>query len=244
MRFYLATALMGPLFLLQGRHVRRVTPRLPEADGPREGEAGEGPGLSLLIAGDSAAAGVGVALQAQALSGQLVQALSPSHRLRWKLLARSGDRAAQLLQSLQEAPAASFDTALVSIGVNDVTALTGLRSWAVSLQRIVQTLRQKFGVRQVYLSSLPPMHLFPALPQPLRWWLGVRAKQCNQVLAAVAGAEPDCVFVHIPYPQQGQPQPGEMIASDGFHPGAPAYTLWAEHVAGLLQQGRGPQIDG
>jgi hypothetical protein len=66
MGYHLVTATLGPLLLLQGRHVRRVTPRLAEAVGPRDGTAGNGPPLRLLIVGDSAAAGVGVPVQGRA----------------------------------------------------------------------------------------------------------------------------------------------------------------------------------
>jgi hypothetical protein len=38
------------------------------------------------------------------------------------------------------------------------------------------------------LSGLPPMHRFPALPQPLRWYVGSRARDFNRVLAELAGA--------------------------------------------------------
>lgn len=54
MGYHLATATLGPILLLQGRHVRRVTPRLSEAAGPREGTAGDGPPLRLLIVGELA----------------------------------------------------------------------------------------------------------------------------------------------------------------------------------------------
>jgi len=61
----LATAMvvLSPLLVCQGIYVRRVTPKLPEADGPRSGEAGSGALLRLLVLGDSAAAGVGVRTQ-------------------------------------------------------------------------------------------------------------------------------------------------------------------------------------
>jgi hypothetical protein len=34
------------------------------------------------------------------------------------------------------------------------------------------------------LSGLPPMHRFPALPQPLRWYIGSRARDFDRALAA------------------------------------------------------------
>lgn len=232
MRFHAALILLGPLLFLQGRYVRRVTPELPEPPGERAGLCGQGPALGLLIAGDSAAAGVGAQAQQQALSGQLVSALSQHHTVRWRLCARSGDQSAQLLEQLRALPAERFDVAVLSIGVNDVTGLRGAASWQAHLRAIVQLLRQRHGTRRICLSSLPPMHLFPALPQPLRWWLGLRARQFNALMQAVAVSEPGCAFIDIPYT-------GDVseIASDGFHPGPRAYRLWGEHLAGLLPAG-------
>ena len=74
MGYKLAAIGLAPVIIAQGLYVRRVTPRLPEPEGERSGVNGAGPPLSLLILGDSAAAGVGVATQDQALSGQLVSA--------------------------------------------------------------------------------------------------------------------------------------------------------------------------
>ena len=66
------------------------------------------------------------------------------------------------------------------------------------------------------------MHRFPALPQPLRWFLGRRARRLDQALAqwtqTVAGAQ----WVALPA------LPDSAIAADGFHPGLEAYPAWAE----------------
>ena len=51
---------LSPLLVAQAVATRARLPRLPEAGGARRGEAGRGPLLRLLIAGDSSAAGVGV----------------------------------------------------------------------------------------------------------------------------------------------------------------------------------------
>ncbi|MGR3528415.1 MAG: SGNH/GDSL hydrolase family protein, partial [Sulfitobacter sp.] len=67
--------LMLPILLAQGFRVRARALRLSEADGPRFGQVGDGPPLSILILGDSSAAGVGVGQQSQALSGQLIRLL-------------------------------------------------------------------------------------------------------------------------------------------------------------------------
>ncbi|HLM69468.1 MAG TPA: hypothetical protein VK358_18145, partial [Longimicrobium sp.] len=52
----LGTALLAPVLVLQGKRVRRTTPRLPEAAGPRTGAvAGRGAPVRLLVLGESTA---------------------------------------------------------------------------------------------------------------------------------------------------------------------------------------------
>ena len=172
----IATLALGPLLFLQGLHVRRTTPRLPEPAGLRRGEAGQGAPLRLLVTGDSAAAGVGATVQAEALAGRLVEALAAHYRVRWELVATTGHTTADTLRVLQALPAERFDIAVTSLGVNDVTALHGTRRWLREQAALADLLRSKFGVRRVLLSALPPVHRFPALPQPLRWYLGARAR--------------------------------------------------------------------
>jgi hypothetical protein len=71
----LSTFALLPVLVIQGVKVRKNTPRLLEASGDRDGLIGQGQPLSLLILGDSAAAGVGVETQQDALSGAIISEL-------------------------------------------------------------------------------------------------------------------------------------------------------------------------
>jgi lysophospholipase L1-like esterase len=223
---------LGPLLWLQGRHVRRVTPRLPEPDGPRAGIAGQGPALRLLIAGDSAAAGVGAASQAEALSGQLVQHLACHFCVHWELWATTGHTSEDLSLRLQQARTQHFDVVVLSIGVNDVTALRAPRPWVAQQAVIASELRHRFAPSLVIHSAVPPMHAFTALPQPLRWFMGQWARAMNRQLAEALKGHPWRVLYSLP--SLASPQKAlEALATDGFHPGPPAYAVWG---AGLAQQ--------
>jgi lysophospholipase L1-like esterase len=233
MIFHLASIVLGPVFYLQGRYVKRVTPKLPEPVGDRAGQVGTGPHISLLIVGDSAAAGVGVAHQEQALSGRLLDSLRGRHSVSWKLIANSGDTSAQLLECLMCVPAERFEMVVVSIGVNDVTALTSAAQWLKNLDAIIDTLRSKFGAGNIYFSSVPPMHYFPALPHPLRWWLGLRARHLNSCMQKVTKENVGCEFVWVPYILDHK-----YVAADGFHPGRHAYEVWGACIAELILAAR------
>ena len=80
-----ATLALIPALVIQGSRVKKNTIRLPEAEGAREGITGQGQTLSLLILGDSAAAGVGVAHQNDALLGAVISALQHQYQVHWRL---------------------------------------------------------------------------------------------------------------------------------------------------------------
>jgi lysophospholipase L1-like esterase len=230
----------APLLVAQGLWVRRVTPVLPEAEGPRTGECappGGAPSLRLLILGDSSAAGVGARHQAEALAGRLPAALAArtGTAVRWRLVARTGATARELPALLDEHGPVDFDIALIVVGVNDVTGLRSQRAWLADLDALAARLRAHAPRARLVASGLPPMHRFPALPQPLRAFLGGRATAFDRALARWARGQPDAI--HVPIPDMDDPA---LAASDGFHPGPGAYALWAEALADAMPDGSKP----
>jgi lysophospholipase L1-like esterase len=229
--YQLATLGLAPLLAAQGLRARRAVVRLDEPPGARSGSEGTGTLLRLLITGDSAAAGVGATTQEEALSGQLVAQLRPVLQVHWKLLAQTGHTVHDVIGQLHAAAPERFDVAVVSVGVNDVTGRTGSARWIARQAMLIDLLKSKFGIDHILLSSLPPMHVFPALPQPLRWYLGMRAKQLNGMLQAIAEADACCEFLQIDFPFEQS-----YIAADGFHPAAPAYSAWADVAARAIRR--------
>jgi lysophospholipase L1-like esterase len=226
MKLAIAKWALGPVLLAQGKWVRRETPVMPEPAGAREGVAGEGPLLRLLVLGDSAAAGVGAATQDEALAGRIVSRLSGMHRVEWRVVARTGVTTAATIRHLERHDPFVTDAVVTSLGVNDVTGEVGVTKFLALQGKLHGLLRDKFGARLVLASGLPPMGLFPALPQPLRWYLGERAREFDQALAerlaGSTGAQ------HLPF--QGEVDAAHM-ASDGFHPGPAIYDTWGEAAA-------------
>ncbi|MDO6441664.1 MULTISPECIES: SGNH/GDSL hydrolase family protein [unclassified Marinobacter] len=231
MLYPLSTLALAPVLIGQGRHVRRVTPRLPEPEGERQGVAGKGPELRLLILGDSAAAGVGVSNQQDALVGQLVRNLASDHRVIWSVLAETGRKAVDVLEAVKASAEDRYDVVLVSVGVNDVTGRTSTQQWLSALNELSDCLLHDLGATRVLFTAIPPMHLFPSLPQPLRWYLGMRARQLNGLMESICSRRSNLEYLCVSFPFE----PGFM-ASDGFHPGLDAYRLWAEHSATSIRK--------
>ena len=225
MAYLLRTITLAPVLVPQGIWTNLRVPTLPEPPGARQGRVGEGPPLRLLVVGDSAAAGVGVSAQDDALLGQVLSRLESCYRVEFALQAKTGFTTADILRRLEQMAPQRFDVVLTSLGVNDVLALTSRATWLDRQARLRQVLRDKFRARLLILSGLPPVHSFPALPQPLRWHLGSRATEFNDHLAAAVAAEADARLIDLRF----EADVG-MMASDGFHPGAPIYSEWAERA--------------
>jgi lysophospholipase L1-like esterase len=227
-----AKLLLSPLLVAQAMATRARMPRLPEAAGARKGEVGHGPRLRLVMLGDSSAAGVGVAQQSQALAGYLPQALARQAgvRVQWQLVAASGLTSAQCLERIRSSSLFAADVAVVVLGVNDVVDQVPSHRAIGARESIANRLRNAHGVAHVVFAPLPPVHHFPALPQPLRWVAGQDAKRHDDAVAAWARTRSDVSHVPIDLPLNR-----EVMAGDGFHPGEQVYricgTALAEHIA-------------
>ena len=218
--------LLGPALLWQGARVRRNILRLPEPEGARTG--GTGP-LRVLILGDSAAAGVGVDRQVDALSGCVMRAMSPIE-FRWQVEAQTGWTAEDGLTAVDNLGDHTFDAAIILLGVNNITTETGIKPWLATYAQILDRLRNRHGVARFYLCGMPPMGSFPALPQPLRWYLGLQSNAHDQALGVFAQGHPDAQHVRVE-----SDLPRSAAATDGFHPGPLVYAELGENFAAALR---------
>lgn len=240
--FTAAKVALSPLLLWQGRQVRREAPRLPEANGPRLGLAGLDrhsgamPRLRVLIVGDSSAAGVGAATQDDALAGRLSQALTRRLKapIAWQLVARTGWTTPDATEALETLAAQGrlppADVMVTALGVNDVVCQTSPRRWLAQLDALEDCARELAGVHQIVATAVPPMHLFPLLPQPLRWVLGRSAQALDAALVQWTADSGTRAYFELPYdPERDDVR--KLMASDGFHPGPPLYQRWGEALA-------------
>ena len=226
----LAFAPLSPWLLLQGRKVRRDTPRLAPAAGPASGVSvapGRRPPLRLVAIGESTVAGVGATTHALALTGQLAARLAQvsGRSVSWRACGLSGASVSVahrlVLPTIDAGPA---DLLLVVFGVNDVLEHTQPARYARQLQALIGALRAKSGEAPVMIAAAPPMARFPALPRPLNCYLGARAALLNRATRNIAIERAAHVAPLLPI------EPG-LFAADGFHPSAAGYTVWAGSLA-------------
>lgn len=236
--FWCLFALLVP----QALWVKRTAPRFSGAPGPRSGWTGSGPARRLVGLGDSVIDGVGCSSLHSALIGRTAEALArrADARIDWRVAARTGATTRRIRRRLlPDGGLENADFVLVSTGVNDVTALTSLRDFRAELEALLADVRARAPAATIALNGLPPMHRFPALPQPLRFTLGLRARQLDAVIEAVAAAEPGVRRVPIAFDDDGEAL-AARFAADGYHPSESSCSELAEMVAVALIDAQPP----
>ena len=227
--FWLTTTLLFPVLLYQGKQARRTTPRLPEAGGSPCGQYGEGaPASRILVIGESTAAGVGVETHDQGLASQLAREIHErtGQTIAWHTFGVNGIRLGALVHTLEAAELPEAEGVLLSMGVNDTTGFTPRFRFRRQLQALRELLAPRYS-GPILLLSVPPMHLFTALPSPLRHVMGWRARQLDNLYIRLARQFPED-FRYVNYPVVTDP---ELLARDGYHPGQKGYRYIAEALA-------------
>ncbi|RFF30172.1 SGNH/GDSL hydrolase family protein [Wenzhouxiangella sediminis] len=226
-----ALALAGaPVYWLQGRLVRRRTPRLDEAPGERSGNLpGSQPALRIVGLGESPMAAVGLDDQDAGVVPRLASLLADrsGRGVEWHTAARSGATARFTRETLlRQIDPGSVDRVIVALGVNDCLALSSSGRWRNELDRLVSAIRERLDPGGIVFTGVPPMRHFPALPVPLATMLGLRASLLDAVLAQFADADDSLVHAPMDFVES----PGGLFCCDGFHPNERAHRLWAKQL--------------
>lgn len=244
--------------LAQQRRLVASIPTLPPPPAPNTGEHGSGPQrLSLLVFGESTAAGIGVPSHREALVGQLAAHLcEPGFAVNWQVLAAGGLTAqtarARLLPRLVD----EYDLAVAILGVNDMFAGTELAAWRRDVTAILAALHQRrseaakaagrsagrldggssiagpderYPASGVVVAGVPPIESFPRLRDPLRSVLAAHRSGLDDVLRELATAEG---LRYVPTPRLTHP--GDL-APDRFHPSAQGYRRWADVLTAAIR---------
>lgn len=220
--------LLAPVLLYQGNQLRHRIPRLPEAAEPAGTAGGDEPPIRLAIFGDSTAAGVGAKRHDEALAGRLGAAIArdTGRAVSWRAVARGGATSRTALELVPGLVADGWrpDVVVLAIGVNDLKNLRRLRDWDHDVPTLLSAITDATDGAPVIVCGMAPVTRFPALPQPMRAVLALRARAMDQVLRAAAGDR------HVPIPAR---LVGDgFFADDGFHPSNTGYRAWAEELAG------------
>lgn len=235
-----------PVLYFQGRAVRKKVPRLPEATGP-EGIAGESLTRNhrVLFIGESTFAGVGVATHAEGLAGTLAKELATQFRsqIHWKVFARSGYTARKIRERIiPQLAGEEADLIVVGLGGNDAFNLNLPCYWKLQIRRLIAGLRRQFKTTPIVFAHMPPIKDFPAFTPLIHWSVGNLVEQLGASLGEVVEPEPNVFYTNevIRLSEWSDRfaddlQPTDFF-SDGVHPSALTYELWAKDLAGFIAE--------
>ncbi len=222
------------MLLLQAKLVRKRMPDLPDAAGPTTGLT-QGPAspLRLLILGESSVSGVGAPSHKEAFVGQIASGLARriGRAVRWHAVGETGITAREAHQRLLPRLAGKkADLVAVSLGVNDVAQFTSLSRWRRDLGALLDGIESRLQGARIVLFGMPPMGRFPALPQPLRAVLGLRARALDAAAARLAHRRPGAR--HLPLNFAGDI--AHLFSADGVHLGPDGHAAWGAYFAERL----------
>jgi lysophospholipase L1-like esterase len=218
-----------PVLSYQGNSARKSMPRLPEGGGPKDENWGSKEAVHLLVVGESTVVGVGVSTCKEGLAGQIGHHLAETLRrpVAWRAIGKNGATVKSIRKNdWPPDESEKIDYLVLAFGVNDSLRMRSAAEWAKSLNDIIVDLRTRFGSVPIFFATVPPLGGFIALPQPLRFLLGMRANILEKAALELAANTSHVKYLHFTFGT------GEnLFASDRFHPSASTYSAWGRTIA-------------
>lgn len=225
------TAAAWGVLIGQARQARRIIP-LAQAPPPRgDGVYGAklpGKPVSMVILGDSSAAGYGVHRPRETPGALLATGISRrlNRPVRLHRFAVVGSRSAGLQPQVEAALEHQPDLAVILVGGNDVTARTPL---SIAVRYLVDAVRElRAAGAQVVVGTCPDLGAIRPIKPPLRWLARRWSRQlaAAQTVAVVEAGGATVSLGDLLGPRFAA-EPTRMFAWDRFHPSAEGYAVAA-----------------
>jgi len=234
----LITLFSLPFLYFQAKAIRKRVPELPEAKNPK-GVFGKNfkSSQTILFIGESTLAGVGVEEHKNGFAGTFARIWSAHYETKvdWKVYARSGYTVKSMLEKLvPKLEEDLVDVIILGVGGND--AFTFNRPWKFKkeVERLIERLIDKYPNAQIYLPNVPPIKAFPAFTPLIRFCIGnhveLLAFELQRVSSQFENIEFNGQFLKLEdWLQHLNPnETTDAFFSDGVHPSAKTYQLWAQ----------------
>lgn len=197
---------------------------------------GGGAPLTYVVLGDSTAAGQGAPYE-QGIALTTAHQLAQGRTVRLFNFAVSGARLQDVLRDqLPRLHGLAPDLVLISAGSNDVTAWTRASDLGAALQQLADGLTALNSDVRCVVTGAGDLGAIPRLPQPLRWFAGLRTRRVNRIFKAVAERYG---LTLAPVAERTGPtfaRRPELFSQDRFHPNGQGYALWSEVIIPALQE--------
>jgi lysophospholipase L1-like esterase len=219
------------VLLGQAQQARRSIPRAqappPRGDGRYGGRSGHDP-LTLVVLGDSVAAGYGVEKPRETPGALLATGISRrlGRPVRLHRLAVVGAESRHLTPQVEAAIELSPDLAVIVVGGNDITHRA---NQATSVRHLVAAVRAlRAAGAEVVVGTCPDLGTIRPIQPPLRWLARRWSRQlaAAQTVAVVEAGGRTVSLGDLLGPRFAA-EPLRMFSADRFHPSADGYAAAA-----------------
>lgn len=230
----LMIAPFAPFLYLQGQYIRRKIGRLPDAGGETRGRFERGAeSVSLLVLGESTAAGIGARTHETALGGQFARFLGEKigKSVDWQVVGRSGITVRETIHELvPKIPEKNFDYILLALCGNEVLKLRSPRAFRRDMRKLIGLLRERHPGATFFLTNAPAVRLSPVLPFPIKFVLGHLSAMHDANAREFTAEIPQVLYFHQP-----SSVPADFWA-DGIHPSEKGYTAWSKRMIEFFEE--------
>ncbi|TDB86724.1 SGNH/GDSL hydrolase family protein [Actinomadura sp. KC216] len=236
------------LVVIEAKLARRMIQATPNGDPPRAdglyGGALETTPLSLVMIGDSTAAGLGVHTPEETPAALLATGLSAiaDRPVRLTNVARSGARSPSLRGQVDRALQTRPDIAVIMIGANDVTGRIPPADSVRHLADAVERLRAAGS--HVVVGTCPDLGSVKPLMPPLRW-IARRASRQLAAAQTIAAVERGARSISLGdlLGREFAADPLSMFSEDRYHPSARGYAAASAAVLPSIAAALGLEPD-
>ncbi|HZL07854.1 MAG TPA: SGNH/GDSL hydrolase family protein [Candidatus Dormibacteraeota bacterium] len=197
---------------------------------------GSGPALTYVVMGDSTSIGQGTNYDhSYALAS--AEQLAANHKVKFVNVGISGATAKSVLDiQLPQAIKYKPDIVLLAVGANDATHFTSGNSIQMSLQQIIDGLKQANCDVRIVVTGSPAMDSVTRFPWPLKQLMGLRTKQVNAAFSPIIKRNNLTLAPIAIRTRAAFLADPTLLAADKFHPDARGYALWIPVVNQALDQ--------
>lgn len=190
---------------------------------------------TILVVGDSTAAGVGAIKPEESIAGRL---FTQYPGVSITNIGESGLRLKGVIVKLETMEDRHFDLVVIQAGGNDVVRLTSFKEIEKNLEEILVRAK-KIGDRVAFLPA-GNVGLAPIFPWPLNWILTARSRVVHDMYLRQV-AKHDIIFADFFNERKDDvfaTDPKRYYAPDVFHPSGEGYRLWYETFQKALREAR------
>ncbi|BDS14252.1 SGNH/GDSL hydrolase family protein [Aureispira anguillae] len=233
-----------PIIYFQARIIKARFPKLPEAEGIRGFVANNiNKRLRILTIGESSIAGVGVKTHEEGFTGTLAKELSSllNATVEWKVYAKRGYTAKKVEETIvPQITEKEIDLVVVGLGANDTFQLNNPSRWKKDVQRLIQSLKDKFSDVPIVFINMPPIKELPAFTKLIKIILGNLGEILAEELDKLVHHDNKTYYysnritITDWMERFNVPSENAVFFSDGVHPSKLAYQVWARDVAGFI----------